>query len=196
MNERVISYQLYSARKFPPIERILESLAEIGYRAVEPYAPLYNDDPTALRKLLDRLGLVCPTAHMGFRALNDDFRRQIDIAHTLGVETIVVPFLTPDERPAEAAGWTAVARQLSVHAAAAKEHGFRFAWHNHDFEYKVLADGSRPIDILLSATDVFWEADVGWIAKAKGDLREELSRYSDRIVALHAKDVSSRFHFN
>jgi sugar phosphate isomerase/epimerase len=190
MSEWVISYQLYSARRFPPVQPVLEAVAAIGYDAVEPYGALYEDDPTAFRRALDRLGLRCPTAHMPLQGLNQDRQKYFQIARTLGVETIVAPYLAPEERPTEPEGWRAIARQLAEHAAAATEAGFKLAWHNHDFEYRALADGSRPIDILIAAPNVLWEADVGWIARAGASVSAELSRHADRLIAVHAKDLA------
>jgi sugar phosphate isomerase/epimerase len=190
MSERVISYQLYSARRFPPVQPVLEAVAAIGYDAVEPYGALYEEDPAAFRHVLDRLGLRCPTAHMPLQGLEHDREKYFRIARTLGVETIVVPYLLPEERPAEPEGWRAIARQLAEHAAAAAEAGFGLAWHNHDFEYRALADGSRPIDILLAAPNVLWEADVGWIARAGMSPLTELTRHADRLIAVHAKDLA------
>jgi len=190
MPEWVISYQLYSARRFPPVQPVLEALADIGYDAVEPYGAVYDEDPTAFRAALDRLGLRCPTAHMSFQGLNQAREKYFQIARTLGVATIVVPFLLPEERPTEVEGWTNIARQLAEHAAATSKAGFRLAWHNHDFEYRTFPDGSRPIDILLAAPQLFWEADVGWIKRAGDSPSAELKRHADRLIAVHAKDLA------
>ena len=67
-----ISFQLYSARKFPPVEGQLEALAAIGYDAVEPYRGAYDGDIAGFRKRLDAVGLACPTAHMPLDALDAD----------------------------------------------------------------------------------------------------------------------------
>ena len=45
MGRYQLAFQLYSARHFPPLEPVLEGLAEIGYDAVEPFLPNYGDDP-------------------------------------------------------------------------------------------------------------------------------------------------------
>ena len=47
-----ISFQLYSARKFPPVAAQLEALAAIGYDAVEPYGGAYQGDVGGFRELL------------------------------------------------------------------------------------------------------------------------------------------------
>lgn len=190
MSAYLISYQLYSARQFPPVEAQLETLADIGYQAVEPYDPVYGENPAEFRMTLDRHGLQCPTAHMPLQGLAQDREKYFHIAGALGVDTIVIPYIPPDDRPVDPEGWNAIARRLGGLAAAAGEAGFKLAWHNHDFEYQTLSNGSRPIDILLAAPDVLWEADIGWIARAKASPQVELTRYAERLIAVHAKDLA------
>jgi sugar phosphate isomerase/epimerase len=185
-----ISFQLYSARKFPPVEAQLEALAAIGFDAVEPYGGAYGNDPAGLRRKLDAVGLACPTAHVALDLLNSDRAAAIGIAEALGLETVVVPYLVAEKRPADAAGWKTIGAQLAGHAAALAEKGFRLAWHNHDFEYATLPDGSRPIEHLLAGKGVGFEADIGWIARAGKDPEAEVKRYAGKIAAFHVKDLA------
>ncbi|THD48401.1 MAG: sugar phosphate isomerase/epimerase, partial [Bradyrhizobium sp.] len=57
-----LSLQIYSARKFPPLEAQCAALADCGYAFVETFGPLH-DDPAATRKILDRHGLTARSAH-------------------------------------------------------------------------------------------------------------------------------------
>jgi sugar phosphate isomerase/epimerase len=183
-----ISFQLYGARNFPPLEQVLEGLAAIGYEAIEPYGPNYQADPAGLRRKADALGLAIPTAHMPLADLNADRAKLIDTARTLGLETVVMPYIAAEARPKDGAGWKELAHRLSDHAGHLAEAGLKLAWHNHDFEYARLPDGSRPIDHLLAANGVHLEADLGWIFRAGADVAKELRRDSGRLVAIHVKD--------
>jgi sugar phosphate isomerase/epimerase len=185
-----ISFQLYGARKFPPLDPVLEGLAAIGYDAIEPYGGNFESDPKGLRAKADSLGLAIPTAHMPLAMLNNERSKLIDFAKTLGLETVVVPFIAPDERPKDAAGWKAIGARLSEHAGHLAEAGLKLGWHNHDFEYAKLPDGSRPIDHLL-ANGVRFEADIGWIVRAGVDPAEELRKQSGKTAAFHIKDTSN-----
>lgn len=186
-----ISFQLYSARNFPPVEAQLKALAAIGYDAVEPYRGAYADDPAGFRQQLDEAGLACPTAHVALDALDADRAAVIRLARTLGLETVVVPFIVPDKRPADAAGWQALGKRLGEHAAALAGSGLKLAWHNHDFEYRTLAGGARPIDLLLAGAGVMFEPDIGWIVRAGADPKAELARYAAKVAAFHVKDVAA-----
>jgi sugar phosphate isomerase/epimerase len=190
MKKYRISFQLYSARKFPPVEAQLEALAAIGFDAVEPYGAVSGNDPEGLRKKLDALGLACPTAHVAFDLLNSDRAAAIGIAEALGLETVVVPYLVPEKRPADLAGWKAIGARLADHAAALAEKGFGLAWHNHDFEYATLPDRSRPIEHLLAGKGVGFEADIGWITRAGKDPEAETRKYASKIAVFHVKDVA------
>lgn len=187
-----ISFQVYSARNFPPVDGVLEGLAAIGYDAIEPYAGNYMDDPRGFRAKADALGLAIPTAHVQLQLLDDDRAKAIDVAKTLGLETVILPHVGGDARPKDVAGWKAFGRRLGEHAAALKAAGLKLAWHNHDFEYAALPDGSRPIDHILAADGVLFEPDVAWIARADADIATEVDRYASKVAAFHIKDTAPK----
>jgi sugar phosphate isomerase/epimerase len=185
-----ISFQLYGARKFPPLDPVLEALAAIGYDAVEPYGGNFQDDPAKLRKKADALGLAIPSAHMGLDLLETDRTKAIDIAKTLGLEIVIVPYLAADARPSTVDGWKAFGHRLAEHAGYLAAAGLKLGWHNHDFEYAKLPDGSRPIDHILAPNGVRFEADIGWIFRAGSDAAAEIKKESGKISAFHVKDTT------
>ena len=67
--------------------------------------------------------------------------------------------------------------------------GLRFAWHNHDFEFEPLPDGSYPIEHVLGS-DLAWEADLAWVTLGGADPVGWIDRYRDRIPLVHVKDVA------
>ena len=186
----LLSFQLYSARNFPPLETQLATLAALGYRQVEPYGGLYAalDD---LAAALGRHGLAAPSGHFGLDLLEGDFERALKVARKLDMELVVAPYLAPEQRPSNAEAWRAFGIRLAKLAEKFEEEGFGFGWHNHDFEMRALPDGSYPIDWLLSASDkIQWQADIGWIARAGEDPLRWIARYAARLSALHVKDVA------
>ncbi len=185
-----ISFQLYSARNFPPIEKHLETLAAIGFDAVEPFGGTYKADPQGLRNKCDALGLAIPTCHMPLADLDADRAAVIDQAKILGLETVIVPAIPAEQRTQDAAGWQALGARLHGHADALKVAGLKLAWHNHAFEYVTLPDGSRPIEHLLSGADVKWEVDLGWVTRGGADIATELAKFKGKVAAFHVKDVA------
>jgi len=187
-----VSFQLYSARFFPPLEAQLEWLAQCGYDAVEPWLPAYGDDAALFRRQIDAAGLACSGFHMPLAGLINEPKRFFDYAHTMGTDTLIPPYLTPAERSITADGWRRVGEQLAEGAAAAKAEGLKVAWHNHDFEYRKLEDGNRPIDLMLDAAGpgVDFEIDIGWVTRGWADPAQELAKYADRITAIQLKDTA------
>ena len=185
------SYQLYSSRNFPPLAAQLPVLRAMGYDAVEPWLPAYGEDPAGFRRSIDASGLRCHGFHMPLSGLVDETSRFIDIALTLGAGVMIVPWIAPEDRPVTAVGWQDLGAALARGAAAAAAQGLQVAWHNHDFEYVPLPDGSRPIDHILAAPDVMFEIDIGWVTRAGADPLAELTLYADRIVAVQCKDMAA-----
>ena len=190
MSDYRISFQLYSARNFPPLEAQLATLAEIGFDAVEPYRGAFGDDAAGFRRMIDAAGLKCPTAHLPVDLLLSDRAAFIDIARPLGLEAAVLPYLVEEQRPKDRAGWEAFADKLAENVPALAAEGIKLGWHTHAFEYEPLADGFRPIEALIAPAGMYYEPDIGWIARSGSGIADELTRFPDKVVAFHVKDTA------
>lgn len=184
------SFQLYSARNFQPWQGVVETLARLGYKEVEGFGGVYAD-PAGFRRLLDANGLSMPTGHFPIDMLENDFDGARRIADALGVRLMVCPHLVADQRPTDAEGWRAFGRRLAAVGEKAKKAGYGFAWHNHDFEFKALADGSVPqTHIFDAAPDLGWEIDVAWVVRGGADPLQWIADHAARIVSVHVKDIA------
>ena len=184
------SFQLYSARNFQPWDKVLKTVGQLGYTQVEGFGGVYAD-PAAFRKELDDNGLSMPSGHFSIDLLENDFDGAVKIAKTLGVKLIACPHIAADLRPADAAGWKAFGARLGKVGDKANAAGFDFAWHNHDFEFKALPDGSLPQrHILDAAPSIGWEMDVAWVIRGGADPLEWIDEYGKRITAVHVKDIA------
>lgn len=185
------SYQLYSSRNHTPWADVLKGLAKAGYKRVEGYGGVY-EDAKAFRAELNKNGLKMPTAHFSIDALEKNFAGTAGIAKTLGVKLIACPHIVADARPTTAKGWQDFGKRLGKIGAKATAAGFGFAWHNHDFEFKLLPDGSAPMrHILDAAPNLGWEMDVAWVIRGGTDPLPWIDRYGKRIVAAHVKDIAA-----
>jgi sugar phosphate isomerase/epimerase len=180
--------QLYSGRKFPPLESQIAVVASCGFTHVETFGPL-NESPEETHRALDRHGLAAVSAHVSLDGLEGDLAGAIKAAHVLGVEFVIAPYLSPERRPNDRSGWIALGERLARCRDTIARDGLRFAWHNHDFEFAPLPDGSYPIEHILSA-DLFWEADLAWVTLGGADPIAWISRYRGRIPLVHVKDVA------
>ncbi|MFB9947328.1 sugar phosphate isomerase/epimerase family protein [Rhizobium puerariae] len=190
-----LGFQLYCARNFPPLSDTLKLVARAGYTEVEGYGGIYATlDEAALKALrvdLDANGLTMPTSHFGMDLLEKEPEQALLIARTLGIEAIYCPYLMPDQRPADAGGWFGFGQRLQQAGKRYQDAGLTFGWHNHDFEFKTLADGSTPQEqILAGGPDLSWEADIAWIIRGNADPFAWIERYGNRITAVHVKDIA------
>lgn len=190
-----LGFQLYSARNFQPFSAILPQLSAAGYASVEGYGAMYAAaDEAGLASLkadLDKNGLTMPTGHFGLDLLESDPQRVLTIAGTLGIEAVYCPYLLPDQRPTDAAGWFAFGQRLQAAGKPIRDAGLRFGWHNHDFEFVTLEDESTPQEqIFAGGPDLLWEADIAWIIRGGADPFAWIESYGKRISAVHVKDIA------
>lgn len=183
-----LSMQIYSARNFPPVEEQLAIIARHGFTNIETFGP-FHDDPGATRRLLDAHRLTARSGHFSFDLAENHFARTVEAAKTIGMDIVVAPFLTPEQRPTDRAGWEAIGVRLARLAERFDSQGLRFAWHNHDFEFIALPDGSLPIEHILGMHLLF-EADIAWIVRAGADPKRIIEKYSSRIPLVHVKDIA------
>jgi len=172
----------------------------MGYREVETsgFADL---SAKAFRQALDRAGLRCPSCHLKFDG--DDWGPQFEDAHTMGAQYAVSSILIDFKgtRSAEQAfaridavdldGLKQIIEKANRIAEAAARAGLKYAYHNHNFEFKRLYDSRYGYDLLLEQTDkhlVSFELDCGWMRLAGVDPVEYLKAHGRRIRMLHLKD--------
>ena len=182
-----ISYQLYSSRNFD-LDETLAMLARLGIEAVEGHAPLY-EDLEATRRRLETHGLSMPTGHFAIELVEQDPARCLEITRALQLDSVLVPYLTPEQRPLDADGWQQLAGRLTEMAKPILDAGLNFGWHNHDFEFMPCADGTLPIECLTNACpELGLELDLAWIHVAGHDPVTWIERYAGRTLAVHVKD--------
>lgn len=191
----MFSYQLYSSRNFPPLADTLTMLAGLGYDGVEGYGALYTDDARVaeLAAGLAATGLAMPTAHFGLAQLEAEPGKVLAIARQLGIRRIYCPWLAPEERPTDAAGWHALGQRLQRAGRPICDAGLGFGWHNHDFEMIALPDGTCPQDALFAGgPDLEWEIDVAWVVRGGADPLAWIAKYGPRITSAHVKDIAPK----
>jgi len=186
-----LGIQLYTLRSVAGanLGGTLAQLAAIGYTEVE-LAGLYNHPASDVRGLLDQYGLTAPSAHIDIAqiegsAADATFRD----AKTLGLEWITVPSLPRGKRDT-VDDWKQVAQQFNAVAKETRAAGFRFAYHNHNAEFRKVGT-TVPLEILLAETDpmlVSFEMDVYWVVNGGGDPIDLLTKYPGRFKMLHLKD--------
>jgi sugar phosphate isomerase/epimerase len=191
-----VSFQLYSARKFQPWEPVLAYLAKCGYREVEGFGGAYGspgafyDEPEKFRDLLDKYELTMPTGHFfPIDMFEKEKKRVLAVAKALGLRDLYCPFIMPDMRPKSGSGWKAWGKRLGEVGKWMRDEGYGFGWHNHDFEFVKLKDGSTPHERIFEGdANLDWECDIAWVHKATNNPVKWIKAYGDRITSVHIKD--------
>ena len=185
-----VAYQLYCSRNFPPLENTFAMLAKAGYKAVEGYGGILGD-VDSLKRGLDSAGLIMPSAHMGISDIEADPAGVLATAQALGMESVFIPYLSPEERPKSSADWAAFGKRLAELGKPFQDAGMNFGWHNHDFEFHVTDSGDMPLDLIAAADEnLMLELDLGWVRVAGLDPVGWINKYAGRIAAAHIKDIA------
>jgi sugar phosphate isomerase/epimerase len=186
-----IAYQLYCSRNFPPLADTMRKLAGIGYKDVEGYGSLLADTE-GLKAALGDTGLQMPSCHFALDMLEQDSAGAIATAKALGIGKVIVPYLTPENRPTDTAGWTAFGARLAAAGKPVQDAGLVFGWHNHAFELDPTPEGDMPLDLIAAASsDLMLELDLGWVRVAGHDPVGWVQKYGNRLTAVHIKDIAA-----
>lgn len=186
------SYQLYSSRKFGPLEATLKMVSDLGYSQVEGYGALYAslDDVEALKASLAANRLSMSSGHFALDMVEQTPEKVIDIARNVGMRYVFVPHLAEDQRPTTDQGWRDFGARLQDAGKPIRNAGLKFGWHNHDFEFSKTG-GEHPLDLILEGgPDLDLELDVAWVVRGEQDPFEWIERHADRLVAAHVKDIA------
>ena len=183
-----LGVQLYTIRNLVKEKNLLDLLKQIraiGYEEVELYWNLYKLPEHELINSLRRSGLTAASGHFNY----DEFAAKIPYARRLGLKWMVCPML-PKAQWGSPEGFRRAAAAFNQWGKECQQHGMRFAFHNHNYEFQDLK-GTTGFDILLKETDpelVWLEMDVYWITQAGRDPVLLLNQLGKRVRLLHLKD--------
>ena len=153
-------------------------------RFLSSFSPQIASD---VRKLLDELGIKCPSTHNSHTVFTPDgLQKAIDLNQAIGSKAIIMaspgPAKTLDD-------WKAVSDRLNAAADKLRPLGMVAGYHNHGLEWRPV-DGQRPMDIIASRTskDVVLQFDVGTCVEEGADPTAWIKANPGRIKSLHCKD--------
>ena len=186
-----IGVQLYSVRDAmeQDFKGTLQAIKDMGFDGVE-FAGLFGNTPAEVKAMCDEIGLNPISAHVPLADMMADIDGVINDYKTIGCEYLAVPYLPEELRPGTDQ-FVPTVEAIAEIAKKVKDAGMYLLYHNHDFEFKTLEDGSYGLDYIYStipADLLGTELDLCWVKYSGVDPAEYLRKYTDRSPVVHFKD--------
>ena len=185
--------QLYSVKEEMAKDAAgtMRKLAAFGYKQFEGFdggkGILWGMSPAECNDLMREIGVDFISSHAN---VFKDLDTQAEQAAEVGMKYLICPYIGAQKSVDE---WKKVADRFNDAGKTLKSHGLKFAYHNHDYTFKML-DGQLPQDILMANTDpelVDFELDMYWAFVAGYDPLEYISRFPGRYKLCHIKDAEA-----
>ena len=189
---RPFGIQLYTLRDELPgkARELLQQLAKQGYSYIESYEGpegiYWNHSSKAFKEYLDNLGLQMVSSHCD---VQKNFEKKAADAASIGLKYLICPWVGPQ---ASLDAFKKIAQEFNRLGAICKKNGIRFAYHNHDYSFK-LVEGQVPQSVLMKETDpelVDFELDIYWTSYAGQDPAQWFANHPNRFKLCHVKDKS------
>ena len=185
------AYQLYSAREDASndLEGVLDQLSRMGYEGVE-FAGFFERSAKEVRKLLKHTGLKAVSSHVPLQQIRDDMQSVLDYHEELECGCIAVPYLAEEDRPGQP-GFARVLETLYTFGRQCKKRGIVLLYHNHDFEFVKMPDGSYGLDYMYANTspeNLKTELDTCWVNVGGEVPADYVRKYTGRAPVVHLKD--------
>ena len=188
---KTFGIQLYSLRDILPNDPkgILKQVASDGYKQIESYqhdklGMFWGMSSMEFKKYMDDLGMTIVSSHCD---INKDFQKKVDEAAAIGMKYLICPSIGAMQTVDE---YKKIAAKFNQCGDICKKAGIRFAYHNHDHDFKIV-EGQVAEYLYMQNTDpalVDFEMDIYWVVTAKLDPEAWLKKYKNRFRLCHIKD--------
>lgn len=201
----VVGIQLYSVRdamgKDP--SGSLKKLADMGYVYVEHAnyvgGKFYGYAPKDFKTLLDGMGLKMHSGHTAFmpgawdeqkKDFSDAWKQTVEDAAVVGQHYVISPWMDKSWYK----DYDTVLYYMDVfnkNGELCKQHGMKFGYHNHDFEFNHVLNNQKLYDIIMKHTDpalVAQQLDMGNLYNGGAVAAGIVKEYPGRYELMHVKD--------
>jgi len=202
-----LGIQLYTVRSevARDLDNTLAQVAGAGYKQVELYGydyttrKFFGKSVQQFAELLKKHNLHTPSGHYGIGDMTynaeynwDSWKYLLEDATTLGQKYIAIPWVEPKNRTTD--NFKLIAERLNKGGELSKAAGITTAYHNHDFEFTKMDDGTTYYEMLLNTTDpklVKFEMDMYWVFYAGQNPVDWFTKYPERFPLWHIKDMEA-----
>ncbi|WP_019636880.1 sugar phosphate isomerase/epimerase family protein [Paenibacillus fonticola] len=187
-----IGVQLYTLRDLTDKDFIgtLREVSKLGYQGVE-FAGYGGLEASALKAVLDELGLQAVGSHIGMDRLLKALPEEIAYNKVLGNRNLIIPWYE-DNKLKDPEQRAQFVTNLAEIGQRCLEAGMQLLYHNHEFELLIEVDGEPVLDALYSSIDekiLQLELDSCWVHYAGFNAAEYIRKYEGRLPLLHLKDM-------
>ncbi|WP_425639623.1 sugar phosphate isomerase/epimerase family protein [Algoriphagus yeomjeoni] len=199
-------YTLRDAMSKDP-KSTLKAVADNGYAYVETAnysdGKFYGMTPTEFKAYLESIGLTAKSAHMGMVNLENADQLISDVK-AAGIEYFVIPvppmgmFTSGKDGMGMKGSPEELVNIMNTLGEKCNNAGIKLLYHNHDFEFKAMEDGTVIEDLLLKKCNpefVNFQMDLFWVTKAGVDPLTYFEKYPGRFIAWHVKDMNEEGNF-
>ncbi len=184
-----VGIQLYTLREYAEKDYVgmLEGVKRLGYDAVE-FAGYGGLAAGELKRICAELGLDPVSTHFGLENFDNSIEDSVNYHKELGVKYVGIPWMAADRGPG-GENYATTKPLIEKAAAALKEAGIQMLYHNHDFEFTALEDGTLAIDRLYADIPALLpEFDTCWVKYAGYDPIKYINDYAGKTPVIHLKD--------
>ena len=187
--------QIYSVRdKMISAEGIaatFKALREMGYTQLQTAGtPAVSYEEYG--RMAAEAGIAIVGTHDNFALMCEDFEQSLANHRALGTKLMGIGGFHPKTDDTDVAAWEEFIEKANKVAANCAKYGMKFTYHNHSHEFIRLANGKRPIDMLVEGLDpvnTSFVLDTFWVQHGGGDVRYWIEKLTGRIDILHLKDM-------
>lgn len=189
-----VGLQVYSIRDMledtpENFKSVMQQVRDYGYDGVE-LAGTYGLEPEYIRDTLEEIGLTPFSAHVPLAEMIEDAEKVASTYKIIGCKYIVVPYLPEEFRPLTP-GYEKGIKEMTRIGKVMKDAGMQMLYHNHDFEFVRMPDGSYGFDDIYKEVppeSLAAEPDTCWIKVAGENPAAYVEKYKGRAPVIHLKD--------
>lgn len=196
-----LGVQLYSLRNFFETEAdtlmVFKATKDMGYEICQYSGKSIatEDDARLIRRAADEAGIKLRNGSFSAAEIMADPKGVIEKMNILGTEYTMVGSM-PKELRGSLDGAIKFLKDMEEPTKILMDAGKTINYHNHDFEFKPLEDGSTAMERILNANNGWvFMLDVCWSQFAGADtlkLMDEMG--AERLPQIHFKDMTGELN--
>lgn len=208
-----IGLQIYSLRDllFQDPKLTLQTVAKIGYGHIETFGmdltsnTFWGLSIPEVKKIMADVDLKTYSGHYDMSRFlsrhhttdKENIEKYIETAHELGQTYVIAPVTPMDDlNNLKVEDYQYAAEQLNKAGEIARKAGIKIGYHNHFWEFRNFANGTKGLDIMIAFTEpdlVSFELDIYWIEKSGLSPQSYFQKYPGRFPMWHIKDMDKNY---